>query len=93
METLLAKALESKLKYYLRSYSRDQFKLQGRTVQLSNLGGRKWAALSFDDSLGLFAETVPWKRSTLRMHCSSTALLYLSQQLILSFTEERVNRT
>ncbi|CAI5502452.1 unnamed protein product [Closterium sp. Naga37s-1] len=38
METLLAKALESKLKYYLRSYTRDQFRLQGRTVELSNLG-------------------------------------------------------
>ena len=38
MESLLAKALESKLKYYLRSYTRDQFKLTGRTVQLSNLG-------------------------------------------------------
>ncbi|GJP37722.1 hypothetical protein CLOM_g22146 [Closterium sp. NIES-68] len=37
METLLAKALESKLKYYLRSYTRDQFRLQGRTVELSNL--------------------------------------------------------
>eukprot|EP00250_Pteridium_aquilinum_P021537 c25158_g2_i1 orf=3038-6676(+) len=37
MESLLAKALESKLKYWLKSYTRDQFKLRGRTVQLCNL--------------------------------------------------------
>lgn len=38
MEAILSRALESKLRYYLRSYSREQFKLQGRTVQLSDLG-------------------------------------------------------
>ncbi|XP_057859236.2 uncharacterized protein LOC131068046 isoform X2 [Cryptomeria japonica] len=37
MESILAMALESTLKYWLNSFSRDQFKLQGRTVQLSNL--------------------------------------------------------
>eukprot|EP01018_Ginkgo_biloba_P011380 Gb_29280 [translate_table: standard] len=37
MESILARALESTLKYWLKSFSRDQFKLQGRTVQLSNL--------------------------------------------------------
>ncbi|KAL9257867.1 Bridge-like lipid transfer protein family member 3B-like protein [Drosera capensis] len=37
MESILARALESTLKYWLRSFTRDQFKLQGRTVQLSNL--------------------------------------------------------
>ncbi|KAE8667315.1 hypothetical protein F3Y22_tig00112416pilonHSYRG00055 [Hibiscus syriacus] len=37
METILARALEYTLKYWLKSFSRDQFKLQGRTVQLSNL--------------------------------------------------------
>eukprot|EP00252_Welwitschia_mirabilis_P020494 TRINITY_DN5043_c0_g1_i2.p1 TRINITY_DN5043_c0_g1~~TRINITY_DN5043_c0_g1_i2.p1 ORF type:complete len:1276 (-),score=282.24 TRINITY_DN5043_c0_g1_i2:26-3853(-) len=37
MESILAKALELTLKYWLNSFSRDQFKLQGRTVQLSNL--------------------------------------------------------
>ncbi|KAF8414078.1 hypothetical protein HHK36_002077 [Tetracentron sinense] len=37
MESLLARALEYTLKYWLKSFSRDQFKLQGRTVQLSNL--------------------------------------------------------
>ncbi|XP_024515428.1 uncharacterized protein LOC112340731 [Selaginella moellendorffii] len=37
MESLLARALESKLKYWLRSFTRDQFKLQGRSVQLHNL--------------------------------------------------------
>lgn len=38
MESILARALEYTLKYWLKSFSRDQFKLQGRTVQLSNLG-------------------------------------------------------
>lgn len=37
MESILARALEYTLKYWLNSFSRDQFKLQGRTVQLSNL--------------------------------------------------------
>ncbi|GLT83490.1 hypothetical protein SLE2022_017770 [Rubroshorea leprosula] len=37
MESILALALEYTLKYWLKSFSRDQFKLQGRTVQLSNL--------------------------------------------------------
>eukprot|EP00258_Populus_trichocarpa_P028792 XP_024444811.1 uncharacterized protein LOC18095895 isoform X1 [Populus trichocarpa] len=37
MEAILACALEYTLKYWLKSFSRDQFKLQGRTVQLSNL--------------------------------------------------------
>ncbi|KAJ8428683.1 hypothetical protein Cgig2_006357 [Carnegiea gigantea] len=37
MESILAKALEYTLKYWLKSFSRDQFKLQGRTAQLSNL--------------------------------------------------------
>ena len=38
MESILARALEYTLKYWLKSFSRDQFKLHGRTVQLSNLG-------------------------------------------------------
>ncbi|XP_012443543.1 uncharacterized protein LOC105768260 [Gossypium raimondii] len=37
MESILARALEYTLKYWLKSFSRDQFKLQGRTGQLSNL--------------------------------------------------------
>ncbi|XP_010240956.1 PREDICTED: uncharacterized protein LOC104585692 isoform X2 [Nelumbo nucifera] len=37
MESILARALEYTLKYWLKSFSRDQFKLHGRTVQLSNL--------------------------------------------------------
>ncbi|KAM2718428.1 hypothetical protein EV1_030340 [Malus domestica] len=37
MESILARALEYTLKYWLKSFCRDQFKLQGRTVQLSNL--------------------------------------------------------
>ncbi|XP_057528384.1 uncharacterized protein LOC130807247 [Amaranthus tricolor] len=37
MESILAKALEYTLKYWLKSFTRDQFKLQGRTAQLSNL--------------------------------------------------------
>nr|XP_043639618.1 uncharacterized protein LOC122610717 [Erigeron canadensis] len=37
MESIMARALEYTLKYWLKSFSRDQFKLQGRTVQLSNL--------------------------------------------------------
>ena len=51
MESILARALEYTLKYWLKSFSRDQFKLQGRTVQLSNLGGfRCWLA-RFDSFL------------------------------------------
>jgi hypothetical protein len=38
MESIIARALEYTLKYWLKSFSRDQFKLQGRTAQLSNLG-------------------------------------------------------
>ncbi|CAN6277009.1 unnamed protein product [Urochloa humidicola] len=37
MESIIARALEYTLKYWLKSFSRDQFKLQGRTAQLSNL--------------------------------------------------------
>ncbi|XP_038690502.1 uncharacterized protein LOC119989202 [Tripterygium wilfordii] len=37
MESILARALEYTLKYWLKSFSRDQFKLQGRAAQLSNL--------------------------------------------------------
>ncbi|XP_077243494.1 amino-terminal region of chorein [Tasmannia lanceolata] len=37
MESIIAMALEYTLKYWLKSFSRDQFKLQGRTAQLSNL--------------------------------------------------------
>ncbi|GMH24967.1 hypothetical protein Nepgr_026810 [Nepenthes gracilis] len=37
MESILARALEYTLKYWLKSFTRDQFKLQGRVVQLSNL--------------------------------------------------------
>lgn len=38
MESIIARALEYTLKYWLKSFSRDQFKLQGRTAQLYNLG-------------------------------------------------------
>ncbi|KAL5978179.1 hypothetical protein ACLOJK_029296 [Asimina triloba] len=37
MESILSRALEYTLRYWLKSFSRDQCKLQGRTVQLSNL--------------------------------------------------------
>ncbi|XP_035843063.1 uncharacterized protein LOC110923111 isoform X1 [Helianthus annuus] len=37
MESIMARALEYTLKYWFKSFTRDQFKLQGRTVQLSNL--------------------------------------------------------
>ncbi|CAN4104077.1 unnamed protein product [Withania somnifera] len=37
MESIIARALEYTLKYWLKSFSRDQFKLQGCTAQLSNL--------------------------------------------------------
>ncbi|KAJ4981954.1 hypothetical protein NE237_032791 [Protea cynaroides] len=37
MESILARALEYSVKYWLKSFSREQFKLHGRTVQLSNL--------------------------------------------------------
>lgn len=38
MESILAMALEYTLKYWLKSFSRDQFKFQGGIAQLSNLG-------------------------------------------------------
>lgn len=38
MESILGRALEYTLKYWLKSFSREQFKLQGRTAHLSNLG-------------------------------------------------------
>ncbi|XP_020235272.1 uncharacterized protein LOC109815090 [Cajanus cajan] len=37
MESILGRALEYTLKYWLKSFTREQFKLQGRTVHLSNL--------------------------------------------------------
>ncbi|KAI9077043.1 hypothetical protein K1719_040999 [Acacia pycnantha] len=37
MESILARALEYTLKYWLKYFSRDRFKLQGRIMQLSNL--------------------------------------------------------
>lgn len=38
MESILGRALEYTLKYWLKSFTRDQFKLHGHTVHLSNLG-------------------------------------------------------
>ncbi|KAK4714844.1 hypothetical protein R3W88_020751 [Solanum pinnatisectum] len=37
MESILARALESTLNYWLTSFTRDQFKLKGHTAQLFNL--------------------------------------------------------
>ncbi|KAK6934387.1 Vacuolar protein sorting-associated protein 13-like, N-terminal domain [Dillenia turbinata] len=37
MESIIARAMEYTLKYWLKSFSRDQFKLYGLTAQLSNL--------------------------------------------------------
>ncbi|KAF7003874.1 hypothetical protein CFC21_019151 [Triticum aestivum] len=37
MESIIARALEYTLKYWLKSFTRDQFKLNGRTAELSNL--------------------------------------------------------
>ncbi|XP_024976311.1 uncharacterized protein LOC112514213 [Cynara cardunculus var. scolymus] len=37
MESIMAKALETTLKYWFKSFTRDQFKLQGHTVHLANL--------------------------------------------------------
>jgi hypothetical protein len=49
MESIIARALEYTLKYWLKSFSRDQFKLQGRTAQLSNLGEVPFAPLSLSN--------------------------------------------
>lgn len=46
MESILARALEYTLKYWLKSFTRDQFKLQGRTAQLSNLGPSSFSTSS-----------------------------------------------
>ncbi|CAI9088507.1 OLC1v1022843C1 [Oldenlandia corymbosa var. corymbosa] len=56
MESILARALEYTLKYWLKSFSRDQFKLQGRTVQLSNLdidGDALHASVGFPPALNV----------------------------------------
>ncbi|WCJ31296.1 hypothetical protein M5689_012801 [Euphorbia peplus] len=56
MEAILARALEYTLKYWLKSFSRDQFKLQGRTVQLSNLdinGDALHASMGFPPALNV----------------------------------------
>jgi hypothetical protein len=44
MESLLLRALESTLRHWLKTFSRDQFKLRGRSVQLSDLG--MWILIS-----------------------------------------------
>ncbi len=41
MESLLLRALESTLRYWLKTFSRDQFKLRGRSIHLHNLGKGK----------------------------------------------------
>lgn len=57
MESILARALEYTLKYWLKSFTRDQFKLQGRTAQLSNLGPPffffSWVCVSLRERLCL----------------------------------------
>ncbi|CAN6240991.1 unnamed protein product [Urochloa humidicola] len=56
MESIIARALEYTLKYWLKSFSRDQFKLQGRTAQLSNLdidGDALHASLGFPPALAV----------------------------------------
>ncbi|KAG9454208.1 hypothetical protein H6P81_007112 [Aristolochia fimbriata] len=61
MESILARALEYTLKYWLRSFSRDQFRLQGRTVQLSNLdinGDALHASLGLPPALNVAAAKV-----------------------------------
>ncbi|KAA8526938.1 hypothetical protein F0562_008833 [Nyssa sinensis] len=61
MESILARALEYTLKYWLKSFSRDQFKLQGRTVQLSNLdinGDALHASLGLPPALNVSAAKV-----------------------------------
>jgi len=57
MESILARALEYTLKYWLKSFSRDQFKLHGRTVQLSNLGNFLIVINSGKFSVFLFLES------------------------------------
>ncbi|XP_010267791.1 PREDICTED: uncharacterized protein LOC104604912 isoform X2 [Nelumbo nucifera] len=61
MESILARALEYTLKYWLKSFSRDQFKLQGRTVQLSNLdinGDALHASLGLPPALNVMTAKV-----------------------------------
>ncbi|KAL4578731.1 hypothetical protein LXL04_014862 [Taraxacum kok-saghyz] len=45
MESIMARALESTLKYWLKSFSRDE----GRTVQLSNIGAHLIYRFSSED--------------------------------------------
>lgn len=53
MESIIARALEYTLKYWLKSFSRDQFKLNGRTAELSNLGKRSLADAQFGQWWGV----------------------------------------
>jgi hypothetical protein len=38
MESVIAWALEDKLSYWIKAFSREQLRLRGRTAQLSNVG-------------------------------------------------------
>ncbi|KAF6167513.1 hypothetical protein GIB67_031714 [Kingdonia uniflora] len=54
MESILARALKYTLNYWLKSFSWDQFKLQGQTVQLFNLdinGDALHASVGFSSAL------------------------------------------
>uniref|UniRef100_A0A0R0HEH9 Uncharacterized protein n=1 Tax=Glycine max TaxID=3847 RepID=A0A0R0HEH9_SOYBN len=61
MESILGRALEYTLKHWLKSFSRDQFKLQGRTVQLYNLdlnGDVLHSSVGFPPALNVTAAKV-----------------------------------
>ena len=67
MESILGRALEYTLKYWLKSFSREQFKLQGRTVHLSNLGTFKSISISifefhFTHFDSILARRYRWRR-------------------------------
>lgn len=70
MESIIARALEYTLKYWLKSFSRDQFKLQGRTAQLSNLGKILWLS-----PLIMFIDQV---MVLLDRNCEFDALIFLA---------------
>lgn len=85
MESLLLRALESTLRHWLKTFSRDQFKLRGRSVQLSDLG--MWIIVLAMLNFKLGSHIVKIHNSCLpicswRMHIIFSTLWFLSMSNI-----------
>ncbi|KAL4562404.1 hypothetical protein LXL04_034607 [Taraxacum kok-saghyz] len=69
MESIMARALESTLKYWLKSFSRDE----GRTVQLSNIGAHLIYRFSSEDPYYVQSIGPPFPYS-----CSLSSIKYIN---------------